>query len=90
LLLSSPREASSPEAGSFNIGTGCATTIGSALEYLADCRGGRALLRLGPIEPPAGEPPRLVADMAKVRAGVGRSAPTSIEAGLTQVLGPQR
>jgi nucleoside-diphosphate-sugar epimerase len=80
----------SPEAGSFNIGTGCATTIRSVIEYLADRRGGRALLRLGAIEPPAGEPPLLVADMARVRARLGWSAPTSIEAGLAQVLGQQQ
>lgn len=76
----------SPEVGSFNIGTGCATTIRSVIEYLADRRGGRELLCLGAIEPPDGEPPLQVADMARVRARLGWLAPTSIEAGLTQVL----
>lgn len=76
----------SPEAGSFNIATGCPTTIRSVIEYLADRRGGRELLRLGAIEPPAGEPLRLVADMTRVRARLGWSAPTTIEAGLSQVL----
>jgi nucleoside-diphosphate-sugar epimerase len=77
----------SPEAGSFNIGTGCATTIRWVIEYLADRRGGRELLRLGAIEPPADEPALLIADMERVRARLGWSAPTSIEAGLTHVLG---
>jgi nucleoside-diphosphate-sugar epimerase len=76
----------SPEPGSFNIASGCATTVRSVIEYLADGRGGRALLRFGAIEPPAGEPPVLVADMTKVRARLGWSAPTSIETGLTQIL----
>jgi nucleoside-diphosphate-sugar epimerase len=77
----------SSEAGSFNIGTGSATTIRSVVEYLADRRSSRELLRLGAIEPPEGEPLRLVADMTKVRSRLGWSAPTAIEAGLTQVLG---
>jgi len=75
------------DAGPFNIGTGRATTIRSVIEYLADRRGSRELLRLGAIELPAGEPARLIADMTRVRARVGWSAPTAIEAGLTQVLG---
>jgi nucleoside-diphosphate-sugar epimerase len=73
----------SPERGSFNIATGRATTIRSVVEFLADRRGGRDLLRLGAIEPPAGERPFLVADMARVAARLGWSARTSIEAGLT-------
>jgi nucleoside-diphosphate-sugar epimerase len=76
----------SPDPGSFNIASGCATTIRSVIEYLADRRGGRALLRMDAIDPPAGEPPVLVADMTKVQARLGWSAPTSIEAGLTQIL----
>ena len=76
----------SPEAGSFNIGTGCATMIRSVIEYLADRRGGRELLRLGAIKPPIGEPPALIADMTKIGARLGWSAPTSIEAGLDRVL----
>jgi len=76
----------SSESGCFNIGSGCATTIRWVIEYLADRRGGREHLRLGAIEPPAGEPPVLVADMTRVRARLGWSAPTSIEAGLDRVL----
>jgi nucleoside-diphosphate-sugar epimerase len=79
----------SPEAGAFNIGTGCATTVRSVIEYLADRRDGRELLRFGAIEPPEGEPARLSADMTKVSSRLGRSAPTSIEAGLTRVLEQQ-
>jgi nucleoside-diphosphate-sugar epimerase len=76
----------STESGAFNIGTGCATTIRSAIEYLADRRGGRELVRIGTIEPPAGEPLRLIADMTRVHARLGWSAATSIEAGLTRLL----
>jgi nucleoside-diphosphate-sugar epimerase len=75
----------SPEPGCFNIASGYPTTVRSVIEYLADRRGGRAL-RMGVIEPPAGDPPVLVADMTKVRSWLGWSAPTSLEAGLTQVL----
>jgi nucleoside-diphosphate-sugar epimerase len=77
----------SSDTGAFNIGTGCPTTIRSVIEYLADRSGGRELLRLGAIEPPAGEPPRLIADMTKVSARLGWSVPTSMHAGLTEVLG---
>jgi nucleoside-diphosphate-sugar epimerase len=76
----------SPEPGSFNIANGCATTIRSVIEDLADRCGGRALLRLGAIEPPPGEATVLVADMTKVRARLGWRAPTSLDAGLAQIL----
>ena len=79
----------SPEVGAFNIGSGRATAVRSVIEFLADRRGGRELLRLGAIEPPAGEPPVLVADMTKVRTRLGWSAPTPVEAGLARVLSRQ-
>ena len=77
----------SPHTGAFNIGTGHGSTIRSVIEYLADYRGGRELLQFGAIRPPAGEPRILVANLTKVRTQLGWSAPTSIEAGLDQVLG---
>lgn len=76
----------SSETGAFNIGTGLSTTIRSVVERIADRIGGRDLLRFGAIEPPAGEPPALVADMSKVRTRLGWTAPTAIEAGLDEIL----
>lgn len=79
LLLSS-------ESGAFNIGTGKATKIRSVVELLATRRGGLDRVRFGAIEPPAGDPAVLVADMDKVASRLGWSAPTSIDAGLERVL----
>jgi nucleoside-diphosphate-sugar epimerase len=76
----------SGESGAFNIGTGRPTAIRSVIAYLAERRGGGHLLRFGAIDPPPGEPPVLVADMSKVAARLGWSAPTPIEAGLDRVL----
>jgi nucleoside-diphosphate-sugar epimerase len=76
----------SAETGAFNVGTGRGSTIRSVIEYLADRRGGRNLLRFNVIEQAAGEPSVLVAEMAKVKARLGWQAPTSINAGLDQVL----
>jgi nucleoside-diphosphate-sugar epimerase len=76
----------SPEAGVFNIATGRGTTVRSVVEFLADRRGGRELVRLGAIEPLPGEPPVLVADMTKVKARLGWTAATPVETGLARVL----
>ena len=76
----------SPETGAFNIGTGRATTIRSVIDYLS-ARCGRAdLVQFGAIEPPAGEPSVLVADMTKVHDRLGWSAPTSVQDGLDRVI----
>jgi hypothetical protein len=44
------------------------------------------LLRFGAIATAPGDPPLLVADMRKVAAALGWSAPTTIKVGLDQVL----
>jgi nucleoside-diphosphate-sugar epimerase len=77
---------SSEEPGAFNVGTGHATTIRSVVEYLASQCGRPELLQFGAIEPPAGEPPVLVADMIKVRDRLGWTAATSILTGLDRAL----
>jgi nucleoside-diphosphate-sugar epimerase len=78
----------SEEVGAFNVGTGQATTIRSVVEYLAARCGRPELLQFGAIEPPAGDPPVLVADMTKVHDRLGWRAATSILAGLDRVLAP--
>lgn len=73
------------EDGVFNVGTGRGTRVRSVAEFLAARIGGRELLRFGATGG-AVEPPRLVADMTKVRERLGWSPPTSLEAGLEKVL----
>jgi nucleoside-diphosphate-sugar epimerase len=76
----------STESGAFNIGTGEATTIRRAVEYLGTRCGRPDLLQLGAMAPPSAEPPVLVADMTKVRARLDWSAATGIQDGLDRVL----
>lgn len=75
-----------PVSGAFNIGTGHGTSIRRVVEYLADRLGGRDLLGFGARPTQGEEPPRLVADMAKVEKVLGWTAPTSLAAGLDRVL----
>ena len=74
------------EEGAFNVGTGYGTQVRSVVERIADRLGGRELLRFGAIAANDTEPARLVADMSKVALRLGWSAPTSLEAGLENVL----
>jgi nucleoside-diphosphate-sugar epimerase len=76
----------SDETGAFNIGTGKPTAVKSVVEYLAASLGCDDLLRFGAIEPGRDEPALLLADMSKVVARLGWSAPTAIEAGLDKLL----
>ncbi len=75
----------SAETGAFNIGTGQASTIRSAVEYLGSRRGRLDLLQFGAIPPPSGEPAMLIAEMSKVRDRLGWSAPTALHEGLDRV-----
>lgn len=74
------------EAGAFNVATGRAATIRSVIEFLAEQRQRKDLLKFGAIKPPANEPPVLLANMAKVSVRLGWDAPTSVESGLRTVL----
>jgi nucleoside-diphosphate-sugar epimerase len=77
----------STDSGAFNVGTGRATTIRSAIEYLAERCGRPELPQFGAIAPAPGEPAVLVADMAKVRERLSWSAPTDVQQGLEEILG---
>jgi nucleoside-diphosphate-sugar epimerase len=75
----------SSETGAFNVGTGNGSTIRSVIEYLGKRCGRLDLLRFGALDPPAGEPAVLVADMTKVRTRLGWSASTQISNGLDRL-----
>jgi nucleoside-diphosphate-sugar epimerase len=72
--------------GAFNVGTGRAVTLRAVIEALAARLGGAELLRFGAFQSPVTEPQRLVADMTKVATQLGWTAPTSLEAGLDEVV----
>lgn len=74
------------QSGAFNVGTGRASTVRSVIQYVAAACGKPELVQLGAIQPAPDDPPVLVADMAKVRAELGWSAPTDIWTGLSRVL----
>jgi nucleoside-diphosphate-sugar epimerase len=74
--------------GAFNIATGCSNSVKRVVEYLGERLGGRDLLRFGAQPTLVEEPARLVADMTKVEAVLGWTAPTPLEAGLDRVLAP--
>ena len=76
----------SAEPGAFNVGTGDATPIRSVVQYIAARCGRSELLQFGAIEPPAGEPPVLVANLTKVHHRLGWAAATSIYEGLDRVI----
>jgi nucleoside-diphosphate-sugar epimerase len=74
--------------GAFNIATGRGTSVRCAVEYLADRMEGRSRLEFGAKTTLVEEPERLVGDTAKVKQLLGWTAPTTLEAGLDQMLAP--
>jgi nucleoside-diphosphate-sugar epimerase len=76
----------SQEDGAFNIGTGCATTIRSVVEYLASRCGRSDLPQFGAIVQVSGEAAVLVADMSKVRDRLLWAPQTALHDGLDLML----
>lgn len=76
----------SQEDGVFNIGTGCAATIRSVVEYLASRCGRPDLPQFGAIAQTPGEPAVLVADMSKVRDRLSWAPQTALHDGLDRIL----
>lgn len=74
------------EAGAFNVATGRATQVRTVVERLGQRLGAPELLMFGSLPTRTDEPDRLVADMTKVSGMLGWIAPTSLEAGLDEVL----
>jgi nucleoside-diphosphate-sugar epimerase len=74
------------ESGAFNIGTGVATPVRVVLEFLADYFNARDLLQFGARLMAPGEPPYLVADMAKTKRVLGDLKVQSLAEGLHQTV----
>ncbi len=72
--------------GAYNVGTGRATSLRAVAEYLGSKLGGADLLRFGARQAPVSEPMRLIADMTKVRHQLQWAAPTTLEAGLDELV----
>jgi nucleoside-diphosphate-sugar epimerase len=72
-------------AGAFNIASGQPTKLQAVVEYLASQLGRQDLLRFGAITAPAGDPPLLVADIAKLTS-LGWRAEMDLYSGLDATL----
>ncbi|MGL4240687.1 MAG: NAD-dependent epimerase/dehydratase family protein, partial [Beijerinckiaceae bacterium] len=77
----------SDAGGSFNIGTGVATSIRHAAELLAARVAARDLLEFGALPRRAGDPPMLVADMTRTAAIAGMIRPRGLTEGIADWLG---
>jgi nucleoside-diphosphate-sugar epimerase len=72
----------SGHAGAFNVGTGEGASVRSVVSALAGRLGGLTQIRFGAKAAAPHEPPRLVADMTKVRSALGWRPAWSLERGL--------
>jgi nucleoside-diphosphate-sugar epimerase len=78
--------AASPLRGPVNVGTGAPTPIAAVVETLARlCGRPREAVQLGAIAAPPGDPPRIVADAARLTATGWRPA-FALETGLAQTV----
>lgn len=68
--------------GAVNIGSGEGVAVAEVVQRLAELAGRPDLLELGALESAAGEPPLLVADVARLRDEVGWSPSRSLDEGL--------
>jgi nucleoside-diphosphate-sugar epimerase len=78
--------AASDATGTFNIGTGVGTSVREAAEQVAALVGRPDLLRFGALPNRAGEPQRLVADMAKTTRILGWKPRHSLGEGLEKTV----
>jgi nucleoside-diphosphate-sugar epimerase len=72
--------------GPFNVASGEATAIRSVVERLAAALGRPELLRLGARPLPPGEPPRLVADVGRLRGELGWAPRLPLPEGLAETV----
>ena len=73
-------------SGPVNIGTGEGITVAELALKLGELSGRPDLVRLGALPDRAGEPPRIVADVEKLREEVGFDGFRTLESGLTDAL----
>ena len=72
--------------GPVNVASGEAVTIADIVTRLASLAGRPELARLGALPDRPGEPPRITADVARVRGEVGAPAPRPLQQGLAEAL----
>ncbi|PKQ09545.1 MAG: NAD(P)-dependent oxidoreductase [Alphaproteobacteria bacterium HGW-Alphaproteobacteria-12] len=72
--------------GPVNIGTGKEIGVAELALKLGELSGRPDLVRLGALPDRIGEPPRIVADIGRLRSEVGYSPSTTLESGLRNVL----
>ena len=70
--------------GVVDVGSGEAVTIATLAETIAELTGRPELLRLGALEASAGEPERIVADVARLREEVGFAPALTLRDGLAE------
>jgi len=76
----------SPVCGAVNVATGDGVTVRSVIELIAAEAGHPELVEWGAIRIPEGEPPELVADVARLREEVGFKPRTELAAGLRETV----
>jgi nucleoside-diphosphate-sugar epimerase len=72
--------------GPVNVGSGQAVAVADVVRRVADLAGAPALLRLGALPPPTGEPPLLVADVRRLTHEVGWTPHRSLDEGLAETV----
>lgn len=77
----------SPWRGAFNIGSGVAVPVRRVVEILAEAAGRPDLVRFGARPSPAGDPPRLVADIGILRGEMGWTPRIDLHGGLVATYG---
>jgi len=74
--------AGSDAPGAFNIGSGAGTSVRAVAELLGTLAGRPDLVRVGALPDRPGDPPAVVADIARLRAQAGWAPRVSLEDGL--------
>lgn len=72
--------------GAFNVASGAGIAQHSLVERIGDLMDRRDLLHIGALPDRPGEPPRIVADVARIAQATGWSARTSLDEGLRRTI----
>jgi nucleoside-diphosphate-sugar epimerase len=76
----------SDASGAFNISSGVTVSLRDVADLICARLGGSELLRFGERQAPAFDPPRIVADISKIRRDTGWHPSTSLADGLDQTI----